>query len=80
MVTVVSCLRLGKLAFECDALVRFVDALDAIFRLDDARKLLDYFKGITWHIPADRPESNDISDFEFVGSHRLLARFWRINR
>ena len=46
MVTVVSCLRLGKLAFECDALVRFVDALDAIFRLDDARKLLDYFKGI----------------------------------
>ena len=30
MVTVVSCLRLGKLAFARDPLMRFVGALDAI--------------------------------------------------
>ncbi len=44
MVTVVSCLRLGKLAFERDALVRLVGALDAILV---ARKLFDHFEDTT---------------------------------
>ncbi len=78
MVTVVSCLRLGKLAFERDALVRLVGALDAILV---ARKLFDHFEDTTWHlsesptwhIPTDyRCEGNDISDLEFAGRHRVL--------
>jgi hypothetical protein len=53
--------------------MRFVSALDAIFRLTAARKLLDHFKEATRHIPVERLERNDISDFEFVERNRFLA-------
>jgi hypothetical protein len=53
--------------------MRFVDALDAIFRLAAAWKLFDHFVDTTWHIPVDRLEGNDISDVEFVERHRFLA-------
>ena len=33
------CLSFGKLAFSCNALVRFVSALNAILRLSGAREL-----------------------------------------
>jgi hypothetical protein len=66
-------LSLAELAFERDALVSFVGALDAIFRLAGARELFDNFKDTTRHIPADRRlEKNYISDLEFVG-HRFVA-------
>jgi hypothetical protein len=63
----------GKLAFERDALMRFVGALDAIFRLAGTRKVFDHFENATGHIPTDcRREENNLSNLGFV-RHRFVA-------
>jgi hypothetical protein len=64
-------LSLDKLAFSCDALMRFIGVLNTIFRLVVAWELFDHFKNAARHIPT-RPEANDLSNSEFVG-HRFLA-------
>jgi len=65
---------LYELAFACDTLIRFVGALNAIFKLAAAWKLFDNFKNAAWYKPTDLwPDGNDISYLEFVGQHRLLA-------
>ena len=46
-------LSLNKLAFARGALVRFVDALDAIFRLITAWKLFDHLENTTWYKPTN---------------------------
>jgi hypothetical protein len=70
-------LSLDKLAFACDALMRFVGALDAILALAVAWKLLGHFENTSWHKPTNcRVDDNDISNFEFVGRHRCLAFSW----
>jgi len=57
-----------KLAFECNALMRFVGALDAIFGLAGAWELSDNLEHATRHISTNcRPEKNDISNLESVG-------------
>jgi hypothetical protein len=50
----------GKLAFARNSLVRFVGALDAIFRLATAAwKLFDHLENAARHIPTDcRPDGN----------------------
>jgi hypothetical protein len=64
-----------KLAFECNALMRFVGALDAIFGLAGAWKVFDHLENTTRHIPADsRFEENNLSNLEFVGRHRFADR------
>ena len=53
--------------------MRFLSALNVIFRLITAWKLFDDFKNTTGHIPTEcPPDGNDISNLEFVG-HRFLA-------
>jgi hypothetical protein len=69
-------LSLDKLAFSCDALMRFIGVLNTIFRLVVAWELFDHFKNDARHIPT-RPEANDLSNSEFVG-HRFLAFQGRI--
>ena len=75
----VTCLHLGELAFARDALVRFVGALDPIFVLAIARKVLDHFINATWQKPTDcRVESYKLSDLEFVRAHIRVAELLRI--
>jgi len=65
----------GKLAFARNSLMRFVGALDAIFRLAAAAwKLFDNFENAAWRIPTNcRPDDNSISDLELVGRRHRFA-------
>jgi hypothetical protein len=50
--------------------MRLVGALDPIFVLAIARKVLDHFVNITWHKPTDcRVEGYKLSDLELVRAH-----------
>ena len=61
--------------------MRFISALDVIFRLAAAWKLFDNFENTPWHKPTNsRVDSNHISDLEFMPRHRLLAPPWAQNR
>jgi hypothetical protein len=63
---------LYEFTFACDTLMRFVGALNAIFRLAAAWKLFDNLKNPAGYKPTDLwPDGNDISDLEFVGRHRF---------
>jgi hypothetical protein len=56
--------------------MRFINALDVIFRLVAAWKLFDNFENTSWHKPTDRRvDGHHISDLEFMGRHRFLAPF-----
>ena len=54
--------------------MRFVGALDPIFVLAIARKVLDHFVNTTRHKPTDcRVEGYKLSDLEFVRAHISVA-------
>jgi hypothetical protein len=58
--------------------MRFINALDVIFRLVAAWKLFDNFEETPWHKPTDRRiDGHDISDLEFM---RRLAAGPALNR
>ena len=58
----------------CDALMRFVGALDPILVLAIARKVLDHHIDTARHIPTScRLKGDDLSDFEFVRAHISIA-------
>jgi hypothetical protein len=55
--------------------MRFVGALDPIFILAIAWKMLDHFINATWHKPTDcRVEGYKLSDLEFVPAHIRVAQ------
>ena len=67
-------LSLNKLTFARGALMPFVGALDAIFRLIAAWKLFNHLENTTWHKPTNcRVDGNDISNLEFVRRIGFLA-------
>jgi hypothetical protein len=70
-----ACLRLGEFAFPRNALMQFVGALDPIFVLAIAWKVLDHLIDATWHKPTDcRVEGYKLSDLEFVRAHMRVAQ------
>ena len=63
-------LRSREFAFPRNALMQLVGALDPIFVLAIARKVLDHFVNTTWHKPTDcRVEGYKLSDLEFVRAY-----------
>jgi hypothetical protein len=57
--------------------MRFVGALDPIFVLAIARKVLDHFVNTTRHKPTDcRVEGYKLSDLEFVRAHISVAQLF----
>jgi hypothetical protein len=56
--------------------MRFINALDAIFRLVVAWKLFDNFENTPWHKPNDRRvDGHDISDLELAVAENPAACF-----
>jgi hypothetical protein len=69
--------HLAQLAFPRDALMRFIDALDLIFRLPlSAGQLPDHLKHIPRHVRTSCLHHHRLTDSEFVRHRALPAAIW----